>query len=278
MRTILIPQTHKNTMKKKLILMLLIAFCSVLAMEAKTYEVYMINGKVSHIINNNWVSLSKSDNISEAERIKINPSSQLKLLDRNTHQVYSFSEQGEWLISDLFKKASKENGSLIGKINSEVEKQLTSSKKSHREIGASKRETTDDERIEALYTAVFNNLNCNINQGPLKGVKIKDDDELFHLELSNDSEEIIYTTVFIQTEEANWSALNIDDKTTLQIILAPQSTIQLDNIQFAETDELKLAIIGFDSEFDVEELNYMLKSEYEPQDEGASDIYIYHID
>ena len=265
-------------MNMKSIIILLIVACSALIIEAETYEVYMINGKVSHIVNNNWVNLSKSDKISETEKIKINPSSQLKLLDKTTHRVYSFSEQGEWLISDLLKKASKENSSLIGKINSEVKKQNTSSKKSHREIGASKRETTDDEKVEALYTAVFNSLNCNINQGSLKGVKITEDEELFHIELSNDSEEPIYTTVFIKTEEANWSALNIDDKTTLQIILAPQSTISLANIQFAEMNVMKLAIIGFDSEFDVEELNYMFKSEYEPQNEGAFDIHIYHID
>ena len=190
-------------MKKILMLSAAVALC--LSASAKTLKVYSVNGNVTKKEGASWTKLAKPAIVSDSETIKINPASSLRVLDPDTRQIYTFSTVGTHAVSALLKQAAQDNSSLGGKIAAESRRQLAiAANKAHQDVGAAKRATLDEEKQEALYTALVNGFKTGENKGDLVISKHTVEDGLIYLSIVNKGKMPLYVNVFTLREDGHW--------------------------------------------------------------------------
>lgn len=250
-------------MKKTLTLILgLLLF--IVGLSAKTLKVYSVVGKVSKKSGNSWVSLSKNQSVGETERVKINASSTLKLLDEGGRMVYTFSSPGEYKLSDLLKASDTENKNLMSKITADAKKQIgASGTKTNKQVGASER---GDDFIsynftDSLYTAVCEELASGADTGGLSACKVAGrEDGMFYPRFTNNSVIPLYINIFVKGAETPWSPVLIftdDDESALMV--APGETVDLDFISIMEMPGDSFVAVGFEEPFNGYELAAMFK-------------------
>lgn len=262
--------------KKILTLTCAAAIC--LCAAAKTLKVYSVTGNVTKKAGSSWVKVAKPSTISDTETVKINPSSSLRVLDPSTRQIYTFTATGEHNVSALLRQAAQDNSSLGGKIAAESRRQsAASASKSHKAVGAAKRATLDEEEQEALYAALTAGFEAGANQGQITLEKVPQDDGLFYLALTNNSDDEMYANVFTKDENNRWNALYVFDNENPALLLAPGARVQLDHFLLAEDESADLVAVGYKSAFDGAELTDMFVEEFEPGETVADGVSLFFI-
>ncbi len=261
-------------MKKILMLSAAVALC--LGASAKTLKVYSVTGNVTKKDGANWTKLAKPGTLSDTETIKINPASSLRVLDTDTRQVYTFSTEGTDAVAALLKQAAQDNSSLGGKIAAESRRQsAAASSKAHQDVGAAKRATLDEEQQEALYTALVNGFKAGADQGDLILSKQNVEDGLVYLSIKNAGENPIYANVFTMGEDGHWVAVYEFDNENPALLIAPGSTVLMDNLLLADEGEAPFVAVGFSEAFDGAELTDMFSEEFEPGESSAEGVSLY---
>ena len=258
--------------------LLFMALMVTLGLWAKTLKVYSVTGNVSQKSGTTWSPLAKSAQVSDGVTIKINPASQVRFMDSSSHQIYTFSQSGEFKLADLIAKSDKDNKSLTGKISAESKKQLAaSSTKSHQAVGAAHRATLDEEVLEALYAALAGGFEEGASFGDLSVKKVPQEDGLYYLSLTNNSADPMFVNIFVKNEGSPWQAIYKGSGDESAILLTPESTVDVDYILMADEEGGKVAAVGFNQLFEAEELNDMFEGEFEPQDTKAENVSIFFI-
>lgn len=247
-------------------------FCST----AKTLKIYSVTGTVTKKDGTSWTRLTKPGTLSDSETININPASSLRVLDTDSRQVYTFSQEGKHLVSALLKQAAQENRSLSGKIAAESRRQSTlAAKKVHQDVGAAKRATLDEEQQEALYSALVKGFALGVNQGDLILDKHKAEDELIYLSISNIGNIPLYVNVFTTKSDGHWGAVYQFDNENPALIIAPGKSVLMDNLLLSDEENVPFVAVGYFEAFDGAELTDMFSEDFEPEENSADGVSLY---
>ncbi|MDE6237263.1 MAG: hypothetical protein K2M13_05795 [Muribaculaceae bacterium] len=259
-----------------LIILTILTFLDGRAIDKPDYQVHSITGCVSCRNGSEWKPLKKHDELSHDPKVNINQASSMKIIDKKSRMVFTFSYPGEYNLQDLIRRAQKENSSLTSKICAEAKKHTAAeSTRTHKTIGASKRDPMDEEKLEALYTALVDGFTSGMNKGALRIFKHPVDNEIFILELLNESLlEPLYVNVFVKTKDSTWHALLPSTEEQCALMLAPGECIRLEHLPLCNEDDLILAAIGSKEDFDGDELTYMFEENMEPTEERLDNLNI----
>lgn len=255
---------------KKLVSALVIGIMT-LACAAKDLRIYAVSGKVSKKTVAGWVMVKKPGSISDADMLKINPESSLKVIDNTTHRVYTFNEPGEALVSRLVDKSQRESASIASRMVAESRRRLSEGK-SHQAVGASMRGTSDEELLEALFTALNDGFQAAVNKGDISIEKISDGDGIFHLRIINTGKKELYANVFIHTDQALWEALYKLTGEESSLLIAPGESVEIADIQLSESPDLQLAAVAYDAPFEGEDLSNMFSAHLRPEAPAAQNV------
>lgn len=263
---------------KKTIITLAVATLLCAGASAKNLKVYSVTGNVTKKEGTAWNKVAKANVLTDAATVKINPSSTLRVLDTSTRQIYTFSTPGEFNLGTLLRQSAKENGSLTGKIGAESRRQMAaSSTKSHKAVGAATRATLDEEVLEALYTALVTGFEAGEDTGVLTMTKTPLEEDLFTVSLTNTSDEPVYANLFAKSEDGPWASVLEFDNDETALLIAPGATVALDHIVLAQMPGDRLVAVGFDQQFEGEELNDMFAEEFEPGETKAGNVSLYFL-
>lgn len=238
---------------------------------SRTLKIYSITGKVSKKTDAGWVALKKNGEVTDADMLKINQASSIKLIDNIIHKVHVFDQPGESLVSRLIDKSLRESSSITSRMVAESRKQMSGAK-SHGTSGASIRGTDDESLLETLFTALNNGFQAAENKGDISLTKVADSDGLFHLRITNNGNNELYANVFIHTEHTLWEALYKFDGEESALYLAPHSSIEIKHIQLASSPDIQLAAVAYDSPFEGEDLADMLSASLIPEAPPAPNV------
>lgn len=259
-----------------LLILIMFVFLDVEAIHRPAYKVHSITGCVSSQTGSIWKPLKKNDGLPHDLKISISPESSMKIIDNKSRMVFTFSSPGEFNLHDLIVRAQKENRYLTSKICAEAKKQIaTESARTHKTIGASKRDITDEEKLEAFYAALIEGLTSEMNKGTLRIIKHSVDDDIFKLEILNESLlEPLYVNVFIKAQDSNWHALFPSNEEQCALMLAPGGHILLEHMLLCNEDDLILVAVGFEEDFDGDEITYMFEENLQPREEKIDNLNI----
>lgn len=270
--------TISDRLMKKLIITAVLASLFCFGASAKSLKVYSVTGNVTQKSGAAWNKVAKANVLTDAATVKINPSSSLRVLDPSTRQIYTFSSPGEFNLGALLKQSAKENGSLTGKIGAESRRQMAAnSSKSHKAVGAATRATLDEEVLEALYTALVTGFAAGQDTGVLTMTERPLEDGLFTVSLTNTSDEPVYANLFAKSDDGHWASVLEFDNDETALLIAPGATVSLDHIVLVRMPGDKLVAVGFDQQFEGEELNDMFAEEFEPGETKASNVSLFFL-
>lgn len=242
---------------------------------SQDYRVYSLEGKVEKKTSTGWQILGRADLLSSDDIIKINPASTLRIIDKGKKQIYTFSQKGEANLLYLLNKAKEENNSITGKIIAES-KRMASAEKSHKSLGAAKRET-DDENLEAIYAFVSERLKTGDDYGEFRVEKVGMEDGLVYLKFINNTDKALFANILINEEGfPNWRPLFDPQEDLAGIYINAGDTLEFTHMILADEGERMVAVASA-LDFDIDELANMLENQLEPLEIEVKDVSVYFV-
>lgn len=242
---------------------------------SQDYTVYSLEGKVEKKTSKGWQILVRTDLLSSDDIIKINPASTLRILDKGNKQIYTFSQKGEAHLLSLLNKAKDENSSITGKMIAESKRKALT-EKSHKSLGAAKRET-DDENLEAIYACVVDRLNTGDDSGDLIVEKVVAEEGLVYLKFINKSDQAIFANILIHEESSpNWRPLFDPQEDMAGIYINAGDTIEFPHMILSDEGDSMVAV-SFALDFDIYELANMLENRLDPLEIEVNDVNVYFV-
>ena len=103
------------------------------------------------------------------------------------------------------------------------------------------------------------------------------EEDLFTVSLTNTSDEPVYANLFAKSEDGPWASVLEFDNDETALLIAPGATVALDHIVLAQMPGDRLVAVGFDQQFECEELNDMFAEEFEPGEAKAGNVSLYFL-
>lgn len=265
-------------MKKKLLLILMLANCMAISAQSSRYSAFSVSGNVQVKKDSHWVDVVKGMPLGAFDELKFFEKSSIKIIENKTNKIFKKAGSGVIVVRQLVNSAkSQSEGSLSTLTQAFTNGMSTKVKSNNRlcSVGASHRGNNTTITFEdsicstiAYVVNAFLGTNSLLSDSAVVGTRIIDQDA-YMICLENRTDLAYCINIVSVDKESKKCRLLLSPGIKHDqpyVILNSHTRVVLDDIEYAYNPEECLFVLISERLFDNEEVNAML--EHYPLDEG----------